>query len=463
MEQNKLSNDTISVSNFINTKYRSYWEYSNKNGKNAISPKEQLPEVVRKIIYAAYQLNMKDREERKTVELSGETAKYHAHGDSSIQDSIKGVATAYKSQPATRLLRGIGNFGYAPGDDGAAARYTSIERTPLLATIFKDIPFMPFNTDDTGLEQPEYISTPLPLTLINGASQIGTGKSCYVAERDAKEVIKWIDELNKANWKEDGIEEPKPMSVTGCKTWFEPSNGYIYYEANVHYAVDINDLNKRGKYDVITALPPKSNAMNTISKLINKLPTRVSKHVIDGSGKGRSVYIILPTGYLNDADFNKYGMRSARKEQIYIWDYELNTMRFASLTDVAHLWFEDRCKIVTKRLSKQVTDLESINKRIDLIKEFAENKMINWKSEDVIAHFVKLAGDQEEGEKDASIVLSQSARTFLPENLDKNSILKEKNIKEIKNLNKRIKNVGDEVIKEAYEIIEAQEKFFNED
>lgn len=454
------SNNTITVSDFINTKYRQYWEYSNKNGKNAISPKEQMPEVVRKIIFAAYKLNIREKDEHKTVELSGETAKYHAHGDSSIQDSIKAVATAYKSQPAIRLLKGIGNFGYAPGDEGAAARYTSVCGTPLLTAIYKDIPFMETNTDDTGLEQVEYISTPLPMTLIGGTSQIGTGKSCYVAERDAYEIIKWIDELRNSNWS-DEIKAPDATSITGCKTWFNEDNGYVYYDAVVHYNVNMDDITKKGRYDVITALPPKSNAMNTIAKLISKLPTRVSKNVIDGSGEGRNVYIILPAGYLKEEDFNKYAMRSARKEQIYIWDYELNTMRKATLIDVAKGWFDDRCKVVTKRLSKQVLDLETVNHKIDLIKEFADNKMIDWKSEDVISHFMKI--DPENGENDANLVLSQTARTFLPENIGKNQILKEKNEKEIKSLNKRIKNVGDEVIKEAYEIIEKQEKFFEEE
>ena len=147
----------ITVSDFINTKYKDYWIYSNMNGKNSISPKEQLPEVIRKIIYASYKIGIKENAERKTIELKGEVSKYHAHGDSSIEDSIKGVATAYKSQPSVRLLEGVGNFGSAPGDEGAAARYTSISGTPLMSAIYKDIPFVPTNIDDTGVEQASYI------------------------------------------------------------------------------------------------------------------------------------------------------------------------------------------------------------------------------------------------------------------------------------------------------------------
>ena len=134
-----MANTTISVSDFINTKYRDYWIYSNRNGKNSIEPREQLPEVVRKIIFASYKINIKERDEHKTTELMGEVGKYHAHGPSSIEDSIKGVATAYKSQKAVRLLEGVGNFGAAAGDEGAAGRYTSVSGTPLLTAAYRDM------------------------------------------------------------------------------------------------------------------------------------------------------------------------------------------------------------------------------------------------------------------------------------------------------------------------------------
>lgn len=487
MENNagiKFDNSDITVEDFMKTRYKEYWEYSNKDGKNAIDAYEQLPEVVRKIIYACYTLNIKQGDERKTVELSGQVSKFHPHGDASIQDSIKGIASSWKSQTATRLLHGIGNFGDSPSSDGAAARYTSIGGTPLLTAIYKDIPYVPTNTDDTGLEQPNYVSCPLPMNLINGASSIGTGKSCFLSERDASQIIDWIDALSFNNWSIDdaakaGYPEPQPISVTGCKTWYEPSNGYIYYEAIVHEGVDAYDINKRGKYDVITALPPKANSANTIMKLQNKLPSRITSRIIDGSGEGRPTWIIVPTGYLNPKDYNKYSMRNARKEQVYIWDHDHNTMRKAGIIDIAKEWFEDRSRIVTKRLNEQRIKYLANNHKIDLIKAFSENKMINWKADDVVDYFINLAVEndfhgfeidenhnlvnltpEEAGKKDANLVLSLSARTFLPENVSANEEIRKKNNKEIDYISNEIKNIGDVIIREAREIIEAQEKFF---
>ena len=449
----------ISVKECIDVKYREFWNYSNSNGKNSIDAREQLPEVVRKIIFASYKLNVRENDEHKTNELMGETGKYHAHGPSSIEDSIKGIATAYKSQKAIRVLEGVGNFGSAPGDEGAAGRYTNISGTPLLTVIYKDLPFVPYNEDDTGLSQPEYISVPLPIALIGGVSPIGTGKSCYAAEREATEVINWIDRMRKSNWKND-IVLPNPMSVTGCKTWLNNDNGYVYYDSIVHYGVDYNDLNKPGKFDVIVALPPKVTPDIVIYNLNKKLPTRVRDKILDGSGKGQPIFIIVPKGHIMEEDFTKYAMRKARIEKIFTWDHTLETMRESSVKNVAKDWFDDRCSVVTKRLSKSVDTLEILNHKINLIKIFAENGMVKWSSKDIIKYFVDL--DNENGEKDANIVLPQSVRAFLPENLERNELDRNKNLKEIKALQANIKNIEDFVIKEAYDVIKAQEKFFVE-
>ena len=461
--------NTITISDFIKTKYREYWNYSNSNGKNAIDSREQVPEVVRKIIYASYMINLKEYDERKSLELIGEVAKYHAHSNSSIEDSIKGVASAYKSQKAARILEGIGNFGNAPGDEGAAGRYISVSGTPLLTAMYKDIPFVPFDKDDTGLEQPSYISAPLPFALINGYSPIGTGKSCYLGERDAKEVIDWIDALrsdsiyfNESKALNNGVEIPKPMSVTGCKTWIEESNGYIYYEAIVHRNVDMNDITQKGKFDIITNLPPKITPDIVINKLKSKLPTKVAKSILDGAGKGRKIWIVVPKGYLDEDDYMKFSLKNARKENVFTWDHEHETMRASDIYTIAREWFEDRCSVVSKRIGKLIDDNEAMIHKIDLIKVFAENKMIEWNSEEVFAYFIEAASDRESGIADANLVLSQSARTFLPENLAKNEILREKTNETLKNLHKKLENIGDTIIDEAKEIIEKQEKFFEE-
>ena len=444
----------ISVKDFIHTKYREYWEYANK-GKNAIIPEEQLPEVSRRVIYSAYKLGIKTTTETKTVELSGECAKIHPHGDSSIQDSIKAIASVYKMQPATRMLKGIGNFGsVGVVGGGAAARYTSVSGTPLLETIYKDLEFVPYTSEETGISQPEYISCPLPMALIDGTNNIGIGKATFIAERPAREIINWIDALRKSDFKDD-IPVPAPTSYTGCEVFMD--DDYACYKAVMHTQVDIDDINKKGKYDIITALPPGKDMSLIIEKIRKSLPQRNKKNVMDGSGANRPVYIVMPHGYITEKDFTKFNLYSVSREQPYIWNYEHNTMELSTLKIIAEKWFKDRCSVVTKRLNKEISDIEKQNHKINLIKIFADNHMIDWDEKRVIEYFLDL--DKETGESDAKTVLNCPARTFLPDNISANEIIKNKNIESINKLNNEIKSIGDIVIEEAYDIISKQENY----
>ena len=438
VETNSKVQKKIKISDFVDTYYRIFWNNQNLD-RNTFLPQEQLITVNRHIIWAAYKLGMTKGTIRKTVELAGETAKYHIAGDATIQDSVKGMATDYRRQVACRVFHGKGNFGYSAGDPGAAARYTSIQGTPLLAAILKDLPYVPMIIDETGVTQPAWISMPFPMMLVNGCSQVGLGKAAYFCERNVNEVINWIED-NLLNNKNTPI--PDPMSSTGCIVYTNPKNGYVVYEAVVK---------REGKYDIITALPPKVSTYNLLGTLKKKLPKNVASKIIDASGEGNPVYIMVPKGHIIPETLSKYNLQNARKEAHYIWDEKLNTMRMSSFEEVAKLWFESRKKIVTKRLKASIINFEAQIHKINLIKLFVDKEMNKWSIEDI---------EKELGKEDAEIVLSCQQRVFLPENIDKNEIIREKLNKEIKEIKNNIKNIGQFIINEARDIIKAQEAFF---
>lgn len=437
-DTNSKTQKKIKISDFVNTYYRIFWNNQNLD-RNTFLPHEQLITVNRHIIWAAYKLGMSKGSIRKTVELAGETSKYHIAGDATIQDSVKGMATNYRRQTACRVFHGKGNFGCAAGDLGAAARYTSVQGTPLLAAIIKDLPYAPMIVDETGVSQPAWISMPFPMMLVNGTSQIGLGKAAYFCERDVREVIDWIQD-NLQDKKSTPI--PNPTSSTGCKVYINPKNGYTVYEAVYH---------REGKYDVITALPPKVSTYNLIGTLKKKLPKNVSSKIIDATEEGRPVYIMVPKGYITPETLSKYNLQNARKEAHYIWDEKLNTMRMSSFEEIASIWFESRKEIVTKRLKTSIKDAENQIRRINLIKLFVEKQMNKWTTEDIY---------KELGKEDAEIVLSCQQRIFLPENIDKNEITRVKLNKQITKIKKDIKNIGQFVLDEARDLIKEQETFF---
>ena len=135
-------------------------------------------------------------------------------------------------------------------------------------------------------------------------------------------------------------------------------------------------------------------------------------------------------------------------------------MRKTDLVTVAKIWFNDRCNIVTKRFNKQIDVLNASIMRYNLIEEFVEHGMNDWKSEDINKYFVDKY--HEDGEDYANMVLSQPQRSFLPENIAKNDKVRTKQKNELKEIKKKLKNIGDTIIEEAFDIIEKQEKFFAE-
>ena len=429
----------ITISNFFETKYREYWKKTNQD-KNAFFPEEQLTAVNRHLIWAASKLGMYKGSVVKTPELAAEIVKTHIASNIGVEDSVKGAAVEYRRQPGTRLLRGIGNMGSFPGDTGAAARYTSVQCTPLLDKMIKDIPYMDILVDEEGTKYPDWISTPLPMFLINGTNQIGDGYSCYVAERDAREVLNWIKDFHESGSDEHKI--PDATSFAGCDVWFEKSNGYVQYVAT---------MKQEGKYDVITSLPPGVGVYNAILKIKKKLPKSVADRVLDAQGEGDLVRILVPNGYITKDNMHLYGLHTARKEQIYIWDKEADTMRLSTFKYVAKKWFKKRKEIVIKRLSEEKDKLTSHIKRIDLIKLYVDKNMNTWKVSDIEEYL---------GVEDANIVLSTTARSFLPENLSKNEILRDEYLSKIESVEDNIENIGDYVLNEAFDLLKANEEFF---
>lgn len=436
-----MTTNTVSIKDFINSSsplgvgYKDYWKDSNID-KNVFLPHEQLMTIERRIIWAAMKIGMNNiSEEHKTPELAGEVLKYHIAGDASVQDSIKGLAKDYKRQPACRILRGVGNMGIHPGDPGAAARYTFVQGTPLLQAIIRDIKHVPIVSDETGIDQPEYVSTPIPMILINGISNIGTGHSAYYDERDAREVVDWIEDLVEGR----DTEIPDPTSSTGCKVWKNPSNGYTYYEAVVH---------REGQYDIITHLPPKSSSTIVLAKLEAKLGNK-SKYVENASEDGRPVWIKVKKGILKPEDYTKYSMRTARIEKPYIWDTELDTMRMSSHEEVAMAWFNNRMEIIKKRIKSDIASIDKAVHIIDCVLRFENENMKDYPEEKIQDIF---------GAEDAKIILDMPRRAFLKANIEKSIKRKEKLLAERAELES--KDIKETLFFEARDIIEKQEAYF---
>jgi topoisomerase-4 subunit A len=139
--------------------------------------------VQRRILYVLH--TMDDGKFIKVASVTGETMKYHPHGNASIDDAI--VVLANKRY----LIEGQGNFGNIyTGDPAAAPRYIECRLTQLAREeLFNDqiTEFIP--TYDGRKEEPVTLPCKLPLTLMLGAEGIAVGLSARLLPHNFPELL----------------------------------------------------------------------------------------------------------------------------------------------------------------------------------------------------------------------------------------------------------------------------------
>jgi topoisomerase IV subunit A len=142
-----------------------------------------LKPVQRRILYVLH--TMDDGKFIKVASVTGETMKYHPHGNASIDDAI--VVLANKRY----LIEGQGNFGNIfTGDPAAAPRYIECRLTQLAREeLFNDqiTEFIP--TYDGRKQEPVTLPCKLPLTLMLGTEGIAVGLSARLLPHNFPELL----------------------------------------------------------------------------------------------------------------------------------------------------------------------------------------------------------------------------------------------------------------------------------
>jgi DNA topoisomerase-2 len=173
----------------------------------------------RKVLYTCLNKNL--RKDAKVVELaglvSGQTA--YAYGDTSLQQTITGMAQTFVGSNNINTLEPSGNYGsrLQGGKDAASARYIYTRLSPFARRIFmqSDDALLTYNTDDGKTIEPETYLPIVPMVLINGADGIGTGWSTSIPNYRPEDVIENLKRRMQGS-KEDML----PM-----KPWFRGWTG----------------------------------------------------------------------------------------------------------------------------------------------------------------------------------------------------------------------------------------------
>ncbi len=190
--------EKILTTEFSEEMQRSYLNYSMSVITSRAIPdvRDGLKPVQRRVLYAMEELRLSpDKPHRKSARIVGDTmGKYHPHGDSSIYETLVGLAQPFKKEMA--LVEGHGNFGSIEGDGAAAMRYTEARLQKFTQEVFlkdldKTVNFVD-NYDDSEKE-PEVLPARVPNILVNGAEGIAVGMSTSIPTHNLGEVIDAIE------------------------------------------------------------------------------------------------------------------------------------------------------------------------------------------------------------------------------------------------------------------------------
>ncbi|KAI4845057.1 type II DNA topoisomerase [Aureobasidium sp. EXF-8845] len=204
----------------------------------------------RKILYTALRRNLK--KDIKVVELAGQVMGLtaYAYGETSLQQTIVGLAQTFVGSNNINVLEPSGNFGsrLQGGSDAASARYIYTRLSPFARRIFNahDEPLLTYNTDDGKTIEPETYIPVVPMVLINGADGIGTGWSTSIPNYNPADVIENIRLRMAGSSKAD----MKPM-----QPWFRGWEGEVEDIGNGRFKFTGTIVHKDANTVEVTELP----------------------------------------------------------------------------------------------------------------------------------------------------------------------------------------------------------------
>jgi topoisomerase IV subunit A len=164
---------------------RSFLDYASYVIRDRAIPHlaDGLKPVQRRILWALHRMD--DGRFMKVANVTGETMKYHPHGNASIDDAL--VVLANKRY----LIEGQGNFGNIfTGDVAAAPRYIECRLTELARTeLFNDEITELVPSYDGRNKEPVTLPCKLPLLLMLGTEGIAVGMTSRILPHNFPELL----------------------------------------------------------------------------------------------------------------------------------------------------------------------------------------------------------------------------------------------------------------------------------
>lgn len=351
------------------TKQITYTDFINKelilfsmadNQRSIPSVVDGLKPGQRKVLYTCFKRNLK--KDMKVVELAGHVSGMTAyqHGETSLQQTIVGLAQTFVGSNNLNCLEPSGNFGsrLQGGADCASARYIYTRLSPFARRVFnqQDEPLLTYNEDDGEKIEPELYVPVVPLILINGADGIGTGWSSSIPNYNPEDIVANLKRMM------DG-EEPEPM-----QPWFRGFNGEVTPQGPDRYKFSgrIHELND--KEVEITELPIRTWTQDFKDKLediikAEKTPSFIKDYKDYNTHTKVHFVIQMDEKHLKAAVEEgleeKFKLsRTIATTNLVAFDPEGRITKYATVSDILKEFFAVRLKYYERRKQHQLSELQ---------------------------------------------------------------------------------------------------------
>ncbi|RAL03925.1 DNA topoisomerase 2 [Aspergillus ibericus CBS 121593] len=314
----------------------------------------------RKVLYTCFRRNLK--KDMKVVELAGHVSGMTAyqHGDTSLQQTIVGLAQTFVGSNNVNCLEPSGNFGsrLQGGSDCASARYIYTRLSPFARRIFQasDEPLLTYNTDDGKTIEPEVYMPVVPMILINGADGIGTGWSSSIPNYNPEDVVDNLKRLM------DG-EEIKPM-----QPWFRGFTGEVTAIGGDRFKFS-GIIKETGEKEVeITELPIRTWTQDFKDKLediikAEKTPSFI-KDYRDYNTHTKVHFVIQMDekhmkAAVDEGLEDKFKLtKTIATTNLVAFDPEGRITKYATVDDILKEFFTVRLKFYERRKQYQLNELQ---------------------------------------------------------------------------------------------------------
>ncbi|KAK4991478.1 DNA topoisomerase 2 [Elasticomyces elasticus] len=355
----------------------------------------------RKVLYTCFRRNLK--KDIKVVELAGSVNGLTAYqyGDTSLQDTIVGMAHNFVGSNNINCLEPSGNFGsrLQGGKDAASARYIYTRLSPFARRIFHaaDEALLTYNTDDGKTIEPEVYVPVVPMILINGADGIGTGWSSTIPNYSPDDIVENIKRRMAGTSKED----MQPMTP-----WFRSFTGVVADIGQDRFKFSGTIRQSGDNEVVITELPVRvwtQEFKDRLEEIIKaeKVPSFI-KDYTEYNTPTRVHFIIKMEEKHMQAALEK-GLEETFKvaktmatTNLVAFDAQGRIHKYASVLDIMEEFYHVRLKFYEKRkqylLSEMQRELDKLSNQSRFIKMIIDGKLVvsKKKKKDLVTELKRL-------------------------------------------------------------------------